>query len=143
MSSRNRYGRAVLLALALAVLPAVGACGAAAQPYVSVVGAAHAPSDAGQALTVVVEIHNPTRTPLRLSGLEYTVARQGEPSKTRGSLRLGSTIAPGRTQTVDIRVPLASSDPDSAIYDLRGRLRGYAGEVEMDWQIATLAQVER
>jgi LEA14-like dessication related protein len=140
MSSPVRYGRAVLLALALT---AVGACGATAQPYVSVLGAAKAPSDAGQALTVVVEIHNPTRTPLRLSTLDYTVARQGVQSKTRGSLRLGSTIAPGRTETVDIRVPLASNDPVAAVYDLRGRLHGYAGDVQMDWQIATLAQVER
>jgi hypothetical protein len=116
------------------------ACGASARPYVSVVGAG--PSQAGgvaerRALLVVVEIHNPTETALRLSELSYTLARRGVAESTRGTIRLRDTVAPGKTSTVDIEVPLsAAAVATDAAYDIRGRLRGYAGETELQWKIA-------
>jgi LEA14-like dessication related protein len=135
----------VVAASLLFVTAAASACGAAtSKPFVSVVGAA--PTRAGgiaerRALLVVVEIHNPTSTPLRLSELDYTLARRGVATPTRGTIRLRDTVAPGHTSTVDIQVPLiaATGSSDAAAYDLSGRLRGYAGETELNWRIAAAA----
>jgi hypothetical protein len=120
---------------------ALGATGcAASRPYVSVVGTSQAPGPvADNQLLVVVEIHNPTGTPLRLSELEYTLARRGGDAHTQGRVQLRDTVAPGHTSTVDIAVPLAMGAKPAA-YDLSGQLRGYAGEIEMNWKIAALAQ---
>ena len=125
----------VVLVLALGA----GAC-AASRPYVSVVGTAQAPGDvADRHLLVVVEIHNPTGTPLRLSELEYTLARHGGDAPTQGRVQLRDTVEPGHTSTVDIAVPLAAGARAEVAYDLSGRLRGFAGEIEMNWKIAALA----
>jgi LEA14-like dessication related protein len=128
--------------LILSFALALGASACASQrPYVSVVGTAQAPGDtADRHLVVVVEIHNPTGTPLRLSELEYTLGRHGTEMNTRGKVLLRDTIAPGHTSTVDIAVPLAAGSRAAAAYDLNGRLHGYAGEIEMNWKIAALAQ---
>jgi hypothetical protein len=126
-----------LLCALLAIL-AVSGC-ATSKPYVSVVGTSHATS-APNSLVVVVEIHNPTTTPLRLSQLDYTLARRGDDSRTRGSVTLRDTVAPGHTSTVDIEVPLSAGANRNSAYDLSGRLRGFAGDVELNWRIAALAQ---
>jgi hypothetical protein len=108
---------------------------------VSVVGTAQAPGDrADRHLVVVVEIHNPTGTPLRLSELEYTLGRHGTAVNTRGKVLLRDTIAPGHTSTVDIAVPLAGGSRTAAAYELNGRLHGFAGEIEMNWKIAAQSQ---
>ena len=137
-SIRSLFFSASLLFLATFA----AACGASARPYVSVVGAG--PTQAGgiadrHALLVVVEIHNPTETALRLSELSYTLARRGVAQSTRGTIRLRDTVAPGKTSTVDIEVPLSSASASAsadAAYDIRGRLRGYAGETELQWKIS-------
>ena len=132
------YVKSFILGLALAL--GAGAC-ASSRPYVSVVGTAQAPGDlADRHLVVVVEIHNPTGTPLRLSELEYTLGRRGMLVSSRGKVLLRDTIAPGHTSTVDIAIPLAAGSKAAAAYDLNGRLHGYAGEIEMNWKIAALAQ---
>lgn len=129
--------KGLLLSLSLAL--GAGAC-ASSKPYVSVVGTAQAPGDSAERhLVVVVEIHNPTGTPLRLSELEYTLGRHGTAMNTRGKVQLRDTVAPGHTSTVDIAVPLAAGSSAAAAYDLDGRLHGYAGELEMNWKIAALA----
>jgi hypothetical protein len=126
---------------ALALLLALGASAcASSKPYVSVVGTAQAPGDSAERqLVVVVEIHNPTGTPLRLSELEYTLGRHGTPMNTRGRVQLRDTVAPGHTSTVDIAVPLAAGSSAAAAYDINGHLHGYAGDLEMNWKIAALA----
>jgi len=129
-----------LLLSALLAFATVGSACASSAPYVSVVGTSRSQTNRFS-LLVVVEIHNPTRTPVRLSELQYTLARRGE-SATRGTVRLRDTVAPGRTSTVDIAVPMGVGAQLSAAYDLSGRLRGYAGDVEVNWQIAALAHTQ-
>ncbi len=126
-----------LLCALLAIL-AVGGC-ATSKPYVSVVGTSQATRESNS-VVVVVEIHNPTTTPLRLSQLDYTLAKRGGDSRTRGSVTLRDTVAPGRTSIVDIEVPLSAGSARGGAYDISGRLRGFAGDVELNWKIAALAQ---
>ncbi len=132
-------GRWLSLVLLVAVAVGASAC-ATSKPYVSVVGTTQGPGRFDRNLVVVVEIHNPTRTPLRLSELEYTLERHGSASRTQGRVQLRDTVAPGHTSMVDITVPLSAGAHPSAAYDISGRLRGYAGEIELNWKIAALAQ---
>jgi LEA14-like dessication related protein len=132
-------GRLRSIVLGVAIALSAGAC-ATSKPYVSVVGTGQSPGDLDRNLVVVVEIHNPTTTPLRLHTLEYTLARHGASTRTRGKVILRDTVAPGHTSTVDIAVPLSAGSEPAAGYDLQGRLRGSAGDVELNWKIAALAQ---
>jgi LEA14-like dessication related protein len=133
----SRSLRSIVLGIVLAL--SAGAC-ATSKPYVSVVGTGQAPGDLDRNLLVVVEIHNPTTTPLRLHALEYTLARHGASTRTQGKVMLRDTVAPGHTSTVDIAVPLSAGSQPAAAYDIQGRLRGSAGDVELNWKIAALAQ---
>lgn len=132
----------ILTATFLLAATLVGGC-ASPRPYVSVLGASHASITEAQSLVVVVEIHNPTGTPLRLSGLEYTLAQaDGRRRQQSGRVRLTQTVQPGASITVDISVPVRGGDAAS-IYDLRGKLSGYAGDVELDWNISAAAKVRQ
>jgi LEA14-like dessication related protein len=138
MPGRVRQLRLLLLAALFAF--AASAC-ATSKPYVSVVGTTQGRTTGrvARSLVVVVEIHNPTNTPLRLSQLEYTLFKHGDESRTRGTVQLHDTIGPGHTSTVDIAVPV-SAGAHPAAYDIKGRLRGFAGEIELNWKIAALGQ---
>jgi hypothetical protein len=113
-------------------------CGA--PPLCECAGASHAHLTETRSLLVVVEIHNPTSTPLRLSQLEYTLGH-GARARESGFVRLTQTIQPGGSLTVDISVPVRDHNETASAYDLEGKLSGFAGEMQVDWQISTSATV--
>jgi hypothetical protein len=126
--------RSWLFALAL-----LGACAMAnTRPSVSVLGvtrvaASHEP------LRVMVEIHNHSHTPLKLSHLDYTFEAGGRAS---GSVDLRTHRAPivipaERSSVVDIDVPVevAKDQGQGAQYHLEGTLHGWAGDTEVTFQV--------
>jgi len=100
-------------------------------------------TEVGQKIVLVVEIHNPTRTPLWLRDFHYSLAPQGGTDSTRGRVALSETVAPGQTVTVPITVPVgaASGGGLAERFDLKGDLRGAAGDVAMSWRVGALASV--
>lgn len=112
----------------LGLLLLVGAC-ATPKPYVSVLGVSQSTS---APLVVVVEIHNPTRTPIRLSALDYSFAAGQE---SRGRVPLRQVIAPGRSSVVPIAVPVDVEDQRGETYRLVGSLRGYAGDTQVSFRV--------
>jgi LEA14-like dessication related protein len=125
--------RSLLVSLAALAVLLVGAC-ATPRPFVSVVGASQTTVAEARSLIVVVEIHNPTRTPIELSTLEYTLKQAGT-DRGGGRVTLEGTVAPGGSLTVDIAVPVSGGMSAEAL-DLRGKLRGFAGDVQVNWSIA-------
>lgn len=118
----------------LFVLCAALGC-ATPKPYVSVLGVA----GEHRTLVMMVEIHNPTSTPIRLSGLEYSysVERDSENDKSRGHVTLRRTVPAGRTSVVDIPVPIgAAIAAAGAHYQLEGQLHGWAGDTEVRFRVS-------
>lgn len=109
---------------------ALGVGCASPRPYVSVLGVAE--PDRQARMVVMVEVHNPTQTPLRLSQLEYILDHGPEGKTARGRVRLNQTVAPGASKVIDIPVPVFAD----AAYRLEGQLRGFAGDVAVSFDVA-------
>jgi hypothetical protein len=132
----------LLITLPWLALLALGLVGCASpHPYVSVVAASRATVEDSRALVVVVEIHNPTRSLVRLSSLEYSLGQAGKRERSVGRIALDTSIAPGASQTVDIQVPVRGETSEAQV-DLRGHLHGYAGEVQVDWAVDAKGQIQ-
>jgi hypothetical protein len=131
-----------IVGLALGLLVFTGACGASHQrPVMSVVAAHKTTGEVASRLILIVEITNPTGTPLWLGDLDYRLARIGGADRHVGKVALKEVVPPGRTVTFDIAVPVESGAPQGEKYDLSGRLRGSAGDVQMSWDVDALASV--
>jgi LEA14-like dessication related protein len=136
------FGQKLALLGLLAWVSATAACGATTKtPYMSVVGAHKSTGEVTSRLILIVEIHNPTGTPLWLRDLDYRLARIGGDDRHVGKLELKEVVPPGRTVTFDISVPVDATGSQNARYDLTGRLRGAAGDVQMSWDVDALAAV--
>jgi hypothetical protein len=130
MSISKTVVRAAVAAAAVMLL-GVGAC-TTQKPYVSVLGVSRIEASS-QSVQVVVEIHNPTQTPLRLSQLKYTFAAAG---KARGTVQMTRVVEAGRSAVIDFRVPLQASDRQGDHYQLDGQISGYAGDVQINFNVA-------
>lgn len=122
------------------------ACGHA-QPRVKVLGLSPVKSSGvTTAIVVVVDIHNPTGTQLRLSGLDYRF--QADPwFEASGTVVLRRALPAGASATVEIPVPVkdtvfrGSTLAQGVRYRLKGRLRAYEGPVEVTYRVDTSGEV--
>jgi LEA14-like dessication related protein len=130
--------RGFVMTAVLAVAGIVGAC-STPKPYVSVVSA-HPVAD--RELVLLVEIHNPSGSPIQLESLDYDLARPGQVARSRGRIAVRETVSPGHTAVVDIRVPLGKAAVPGEVFDLSGRLHGHAGDLALSWGIKAAPQVQ-
>ncbi len=122
---------------ALGLLTLGGACGGA-RPYVSVLGVSQAHS-ADETVSVMVEVHNPTGTTIHLSRFAFRYTREGSVAPVVGHVALDRAILPGHLAVIDVPVPVAAAMRHR--YTLHGTLRGFAGETEMSWQVASRGEL--
>src|SRR5262245_57640122 len=117
--------RVSFLFTALAILLGVGCH--SQKPYLSVLGVSEAQRQ--EQVLVMVEVHNPTASTLRLARLDYQLHHPGSKETTRGKVPLHQSIAPGHSKVIDIPVPLEQATE----YEIEGRLSGFAGDVAVSF----------
>ncbi len=130
---------------ALVVALVGGACGMTKPPYVSVLGVTQLASS-DEPLRVMVEIHNQSHTPLKLSQLDYTFTAR---SRATGSVDLHHqpiVIPPQQSSVVDIDVPVDVGHAHGEPYHLEGILHGFSGDTEVSFKVVArgeLSVIER